>query len=54
MIPLVHRRIDEIAVVGAHCDDIAIGMGGTLLTLAAAQPGTAGARTRAVRWRHRA
>jgi LmbE family N-acetylglucosaminyl deacetylase len=25
----------EIAVVGAHCDDIAIGMGGTLLTLAA-------------------
>ncbi|KAA0023869.1 PIG-L deacetylase family protein [Antrihabitans cavernicola] len=24
----------EIAVLGAHCDDIAIGMGGTLLTLA--------------------
>jgi LmbE family N-acetylglucosaminyl deacetylase len=31
--------LDEIAVVGAHCDDIAIGMGGTLLTLAAARPG---------------
>ena len=25
--------------LGAHCDDIAIGMGGTLLTLAAANPG---------------
>ena len=31
--------LDEIAVVGAHCDDIAIGMGGTLLTLAEAHPG---------------
>ncbi|ABK75239.1 PIG-L deacetylase family protein [Mycolicibacterium smegmatis] len=29
----------EIAVVGAHCDDIAIGMGGTLLTLANTVPG---------------
>jgi LmbE family N-acetylglucosaminyl deacetylase len=31
--------ISEIAVLGAHCDDIAIGMGGTLLTLARANPG---------------
>jgi LmbE family N-acetylglucosaminyl deacetylase len=29
----------EIAVLGAHCDDIAIGLGGTLLTLATAEPG---------------
>lgn len=31
--------VDEIAVVGAHCDDIAIGMGGTLLALSADRPG---------------
>ena len=36
MIRLSTGVLDEIAVVGAHCDDIAIGMGGTLLTLAAA------------------
>ncbi|MEP9415056.1 PIG-L family deacetylase [Gordonia sp. VNQ95] len=29
----------EIAVLGAHCDDIAIGMGATLLTLCRAHPG---------------
>lgn len=39
MIQLNAGALDEIAVVGAHCDDIAIGMGGTLLTLAAAEPG---------------
>ena len=33
MISLLTGDLDEIAVVGAHCDDIAIGMGGTLLTL---------------------
>jgi LmbE family N-acetylglucosaminyl deacetylase len=33
MIQLFTGALDEIAVVGAHCDDIAIGMGGTLLTL---------------------
>ncbi|MFX1759956.1 PIG-L family deacetylase [Rhodococcus sp. D-6] len=32
--------IREIAVLGAHCDDIAIGLGGTLLTLAAQAPGS--------------
>lgn len=39
MIQLFTGTLDEIAVVGAHCDDIAIGMGGTLLTLATASPG---------------
>ena len=39
MIQLSTGALDEIAVVGAHCDDIAIGMGGTLLTLARAEPG---------------
>lgn len=31
--------IDEIALLAAHCDDIAIGMGGTLLTLSGRRPG---------------
>jgi LmbE family N-acetylglucosaminyl deacetylase len=39
MIELFTGVLDEIAVVGAHCDDIAIGMGGTLLTLASSIPG---------------
>lgn len=39
MIPLSTGELTEIAVVGAHCDDIAIGMGGTLLTLAGNCPG---------------
>ena len=39
MIPLSTGALTEIAVVGAHCDDIAIGIGGTLLTLARARPG---------------
>lgn len=33
MIGLRTGDLTEIAVLGAHCDDIAIGMGGTLLTL---------------------
>lgn len=39
MIDLQPAHINEIAVLGAHCDDIAIGMGGTLLTMARARPG---------------
>lgn len=39
MIELLAGGVDEIAVVGAHCDDIAIGMGGTLLALANSNPG---------------
>ena len=44
MIPLSTGALTEIAVVGAHCDDIAIGMGGTLLTLARDRSGTTRAR----------
>ncbi|MCM6772185.1 PIG-L family deacetylase [Nocardia sp. CDC159] len=32
-------EVREVALVGAHCDDLAIGAGGTLLTLAEAAPG---------------
>lgn len=39
VIKLATGPLDEIAVVGAHCDDIAIGMGGALLTLAKAVQG---------------
>ena len=39
MIQLATGEVGEIAVVGAHCDDIAIGLGGTLLTLSTAEPG---------------
>jgi hypothetical protein len=39
MIQLSAGARDEFMVVGAHCDDIAIGMGGTLLALARADPG---------------
>ncbi|QIS03633.1 PIG-L family deacetylase [Nocardia brasiliensis] len=39
MIQLAVGTVREIAVLGAHCDDIAIGMGATLLTLARAHPG---------------
>lgn len=39
MIGLTTGALDEIAVIGAHCDDIAIGVGGTLLTLSNAHPG---------------
>lgn len=38
MIDLHALRVGEIAVLGAHCDDIAIGVGGTLITLATASP----------------
>ncbi|MEV4103099.1 PIG-L family deacetylase [Nonomuraea sp. NPDC049649] len=39
MIALVPDGLRRVAAVGAHCDDIAIGAGGTLLTLCAAHPG---------------
>jgi LmbE family N-acetylglucosaminyl deacetylase len=32
-------RPDRVVAVGAHCDDIAIGAGGTLLTLCRSRPG---------------
>lgn len=39
MIPLGTGRIEQVAAVGAHCDDIAIGAGGALLSICAANPG---------------
>ncbi|MBW1595660.1 PIG-L deacetylase family protein [Streptomyces sp. JJ38] len=39
MIRLGAGRLERVVAVGAHCDDIAIGAGGTLLTLCRARPG---------------
>ncbi|MEU5895228.1 MULTISPECIES: PIG-L family deacetylase [Streptomyces] len=39
MIRLGAGPLDRIVAVGAHCDDIAIGAGGTLLTMCTARPG---------------
>lgn len=39
MIGLDPGNLDRIVAVGAHCDDIAIGAGGTLLTMCLARPG---------------
>lgn len=39
MITLAPARLTEVALLGAHCDDIAIGMGATLLTLTRGNPG---------------
>ncbi|MDQ4037051.1 MAG: PIG-L family deacetylase [Actinomycetota bacterium] len=36
---LVPERLDHLLLLGAHCDDIAIGAGGALLTLCRAHPG---------------
>jgi LmbE family N-acetylglucosaminyl deacetylase len=36
MIELTAGTVKDVVVVGAHCDDIAIGMGGTLITMARA------------------
>lgn len=39
MIRLGSGRLDRLVTVGAHCDDIAIGAGGTLLTMCLSRPG---------------
>ncbi|UGT44507.1 PIG-L family deacetylase [Nocardia yamanashiensis] len=39
MIRLDTGGVRELALLGAHCDDLAIGLGGTLLTLSNAVPG---------------
>ena len=39
MIRLGPQRIDRVVALGAHCDDIAIGAGGTLHAMCAARPG---------------
>jgi LmbE family N-acetylglucosaminyl deacetylase len=36
---LVPERLEHLLLLGAHCDDIAIGAGGTVLTLCRANPG---------------
>lgn len=36
---LLPERIEHLLVLGAHCDDVAIGAGATLLTLCRARPG---------------
>lgn len=38
MIPLDLSKLDEVVVLGAHCDDVAIGAGATLLNLARQRP----------------
>ena len=40
MIGLSPGGINRIVLLGAHCDDIAIGAGGALLTICSAHPGT--------------
>jgi LmbE family N-acetylglucosaminyl deacetylase len=39
MIGLMPDRLDHVVVLGAHCDDIAIGAGGALLTVCQNRPG---------------
>lgn len=39
MLRLVPERLNQLLLLGAHCDDIAIGSGGTVLTLCRANPG---------------
>ncbi|MFD6244034.1 PIG-L deacetylase family protein [Streptomyces roseolus] len=39
MIRLGAGPVERVVAVGAHCDDIAIGAGGTLLTICRARPG---------------
>ena len=39
MLGLLPERLDRLVLLGAHCDDIAIGAGGTLLALAGRTPG---------------
>lgn len=41
MLSLLPERLDRILLLGAHCDDIVIGAGGSLLELCRAHPGVA-------------
>lgn len=36
---VIPERLEQVLLLGAHCDDLAIGAGGTLLTLCRAHPG---------------
>lgn len=39
MLSLLPERLDRMLLLGAHCDDIAVGAGGSLLELCRAHPG---------------
>lgn len=39
MVPLLPQRLSRLLLLGAHCDDVAIGAGGTVLALCRANPG---------------
>jgi LmbE family N-acetylglucosaminyl deacetylase len=41
VLSLLPERLDRMLLLGAHCDDIAIGAGGSLLELCRAHPGVA-------------
>ena len=41
MLSLLPERLDQMLLLGAHCDDIAIGAGGSLMELCRAHPGVA-------------
>lgn len=41
MLSLLPERLDGIVLIGAHCDDIVVGCGGTLLELCRSHPGVA-------------
>jgi LmbE family N-acetylglucosaminyl deacetylase len=41
MLSLLPERVDSVVLVGAHCNDIVLGCGGTLLELCRAHPGVA-------------
>jgi LmbE family N-acetylglucosaminyl deacetylase len=41
VLSLLPERLDRMLLLGAHCDDIAIGAGGTLLELCRSHPGVA-------------
>jgi LmbE family N-acetylglucosaminyl deacetylase len=39
VLTLLPERLDNVVLIGAHCDDIVLGCGGTLLELCRARPG---------------
>jgi len=41
VLSLLPERLDRMLLLGAHCDDIAIGAGGALLELCRSHPGIA-------------
>jgi LmbE family N-acetylglucosaminyl deacetylase len=41
VLTLLPERLDTVVLIGAHCDDIVVGCGGTLLELCRARPGVA-------------